>query len=206
MRFVGMLLWALLPCVVTAPQVTAQAAIDPPAKPQIDAITIDDLQNATITGVIVYAGQIRWSGDNIVRVWLQYWRFNIQIGPVTAIKWTLDTSGKYGEKDAKRRHYAHSATIGRPDMTPEQHGSGARAVVWTLDGNTLTLLRVFETGGRTVRIMFTRTTSGLLCRAEGAYARETGGGNPKTKDPDRGGYFEFIGAKQTSSACQVRKG
>jgi hypothetical protein len=150
MQFVGILLWALLSCVVTATQVAAQGATDPPAKPSIDAITIDDLESATIAGVIVYAGQIRWSGDNVVRFWLQNWRFKIQIGPATAVKWTVDTSGKYGENDAKRRHFAYSGTIGRPDMTPEQHGSGARAVVWTLEGNTLTLLRVFEIGGRTV--------------------------------------------------------
>jgi len=89
-------------------------------------------------------------------------------------------------------------------MTPE--AIGARAAVVTLEGNTLIFLRVFEKGGRIVKIMLNRIGSGLGCSAAGSYVQEVGAGNPKAKAPKvMGGHYELIGMKQTSSTCRVSK-
>ncbi len=165
-------------------------------------IKLDELAGITLSGEIVYAGRGRWSGDNVVRPYHQTWQFNIQLGKETSIKWTLVVHMKRGEK-ARTTHFSHSATINRPDTKSEV--IGARAVVWTYEDNALTLLRVFDRGGRTVKMMLVRTELGMSCVAHGAYFQEVGKGNPMHKAANGRGYLELIGVKQVSSSCRVRR-
>jgi hypothetical protein len=184
------------------PRAQAQLQPKPEIKIEPHEVTIGDVQGKIISGVIVYSGRIRWSGDNVIRPYRQDWRFNIRIGEQASIRWTLTVTSRAGE-NSRTRNYNHSATIGRPDQKSE--ATGARAVVWAFDNSALTLLRVFEAGGRTVKIAFAPTASGLTCVASSAYAQEVGAGNPKVSAEERGGYYEFIGLKQTSSTCAVSK-
>jgi len=83
----GILLVAISLAVSSGSQIEAQVRTDTEAK--LQEITIDDLQGSVINGTIAYAGQGRWSGDNIVRPLQQVWQFRAQIGPEAAIKWTV---------------------------------------------------------------------------------------------------------------------
>lgn|SRR5262245_10549697 len=167
-----------------------------------EEITIDDLQGVTISSVIEEAGRSRWSGDKIIRRIHQSSRMITHIGSSGAIKWTVDVSTRIDNKSYPRR-YSFSAIIDRPNTTPDM--TGARAVVWTFESNTLTLLRVFEKGGRIIKITFNRVGAGFGCTATSSYLNEAGAGYPTIKTMVVGGHMEYIGVKQSSSTCRVSK-
>jgi len=167
-------------------------------------ITIDNLQGTIISAVIEYSGRVRWSGDNIVRPLRHNWRLKMQIDQGGSFKSTADTESWVAGRKFTEHFPSQLGSIGRPNTKPER--IGARAAVMTLEGNTLTLLRVFERGGRIVKIMLSRIGSGFGCTATGTYVQEIGAGNPKAKAPRAlGGHYELIGMKQTSSTCRVSK-
>ena len=167
-------------------------------------ITIDDLRGIIINITVMYSGRIRWSVDNIVRTHRLHQKIRAQIGPGGSIRWTVRLDSWADGKPFVYSPDVRSGIIGRSDTGPTS--TGARAAVWTFDRNTLTLLRVFERGGRILRIAFDRIGSGLNCTATGSFLQELGAGNPKFRDPSgKGGYHELIGMKQTSSTCRVSK-
>lgn len=185
----------------------AQAPADreaPTGPPVIgQAITIEDLRGVLISVAISYAGRTRWSGDNVVRPIQFGWRIKAQIRSAGNIDWSNDTSTRIGNDKWYPMHYSFSDMIGRPNTKPEI--AGAPAVVWTFEDNTLTLLRVFEKGGRVTKITVSRVGSSLNCTATSSFVNEAGAGNPTIKAPILGGYREYIGMNQTSSTCGISK-
>jgi len=193
--------------------VLVSARAQSPARPEtpsstpgsFEEITIDNLQGVKISITIAYIGRTRWSSDNIVRTIQYSWRSKAQIGSAGAIEWTNDTSVRIGNDKWYPWHNSFSDIIGRPNAKPELSRDGARAVIWAFEDNILTLLRVFEKGGRITKLMFRRVGSNLDCTVTSSFLNEGGAGNPTIKAPIQGGYREYIGMKQTSATCHVTK-
>jgi len=207
MRVLLSLLMFVAVLVSARAQSPAQPQPSPDPQGTSEEIGIDDLQSTIITFDIGFTGHTRWSGDNIVRPMQFKQRFKVYIGPGGSISWTTDENGRVSGSwySGPELHLSYSALIGRTDTKPEKFGK--RAIVWTLEGNILTYLRVFERGGKIVKIMLSRSDSSLGCAVTSAYLQEVGVGNPMIKAgrQKQGGYREYIGMKQTSSTCRVSK-
>src|SRR5437868_5620792 len=68
-------------------------------------LSIEDLNNATISGEINFSGHTRWSGDGITHAWTQNMRFRAQIGPGSAIKWSTDHRNRLDGKEGNANHF-----------------------------------------------------------------------------------------------------
>ena len=200
--FVGALFIASMIVAAMATIAQSQAQSEPPGKAQAQSITIDDLRGITISAAITYVGRVRSLKNNLEYSGETDQRFHVEIGPGASVKWTVTGEQRTGGRVASRTQ-SYSAIIGRPDLRPDQ--AGTRAVVWTLEGNTLTLLRVFDVGGRVMKFTLTRSGSSLSCTIRGSNAREVGAGHTKAKSAF-GDQVEILSMRQTSSDCRVSKG
>jgi len=227
MRFVLFILLSVAVFVSARAQSPAQPQLPSDPSPRTgEEITIDDLQGAVITFAVAFTGSTRWSGDNIIGPTQQKVRSRMQIGPGESFRWSGVTETQIAGRWYSE-HGSGSGIIGRPGTKPAIRNStelrtrsnpslpneelklkkkfSARAGLVTLEGNTLTVIRVFERGGRTFGIKLSRIGSHLSCTATGLYFREVGVGNPRDEAPVQGGYREYIGMKQTSSTCRVTR-
>lgn len=84
---------------------------------------------------------------------------------------------------------------------PKQAATGSGHALWILDGDKLTLLRTFETGGIKAEI----TINGASCSVRAPLVREQGAGNIRRSDSVVGGPVEVLSAKLTSASCRISR-
>ena len=84
---------------------------------------------------------------------------------------------------------------------PIQGSDGPR--LFTLQGNTLSMLRVHQVGGHVLKITLRKDATGLSCSSDSKMAREVGAGDMKTTALG-GGKAEVRNARQISSTCKVQ--
>lgn len=199
-RIVWVAMCLLIPWIADDPAL-AQSPSENAAAPSAE-ITIADLQNVVVTAQANYSGQIRWSGESVTHQFQQHGAFRITIGPGHAMRVVVENENRWDGQLKGRRRFDDKGTIGVPASNNEQ--IGVRRALWVLEGNTLTILRVYERGGRISKVVFSRSANGLSCTFTSSYAVESGAGNPRILAPEQGGYYDFIGVKQVPpSSCRV---
>lgn len=170
---------------------------------QAQSLSLADLNGVTIHTVdrfsIVARNDIgEGSGEVTIRG-------ETTVGPGAAIRWSfIRSAAMVGAKGAKSGSISRSGsgTLGVPNQ-----GGGKGSGVWILQGNTLVLLRVFETGGYTMRINLTKSANGFGCSVTSAMAREVGAGKTKlTAAISGGGTAQILSSKQIGVSCRATKG
>jgi len=195
-----LLLFAALPALAQAQPATPPGKAPPNAQPEGKAISIEDLQGVTISGVVNYAGRFRTNlGESTSTI---VWNYRLKVGPGPAVAMSYTRNVHWQAKDGPKTASLSKSLTGTIGVPRE---AGKEATLWLLDGNTLVLLRVFEVGGVAMRIALTQKGSDLSCSATAPMARETGAGNTRTQAAV-GGKVEMLSIRQTSSSCRVSKG
>jgi len=159
------------------------------------AINAEALQGATIVATVNYETHGRFGGQEYT-------------GPTSVTyQLVIGAGGAYTGSVTRSGHRAtatqqFSGTLGR---AREAKGSISGHVVWLLSGNTLTMLRTFEIGGKNTTITF--GPGAQSCTVRSPFMREVGAGSSIRREALRGGgTTEIISAKQTSSSCRVTRG
>jgi hypothetical protein len=192
----------LLPTVVLAlASAWAQTGEEPSNQGKSGEILAADLQNAVVNAEIDFSGQMLWSGDGITRPWFHNFRLRVQIGAAASMRWSIDTATRIDGNWGERRRLDYIGTLGRADGAVSPR---SLALMWALEGNSISWLRVFDSGGRMIRINVSRDGDRWTCSAVGLLVREEGS-NPRIKEPQHGGYYELIDVKQVSSVCHMIK-
>ena len=79
-------------------------------------------------------------------------------------------------------------------------------MLWVLEDDTLTSLKVFEVGAVVMKIKSDKIDANLKCSVSAPIAREVGAGaTTDTSAMKGGGKVEVLSAKQISSSCRVSK-
>jgi hypothetical protein len=159
------------------------------------AITPELLQGSTIVATVNYETHGRFGGqENTGPTSVTY---QLVIGAGGAYTGSVTRSGYRATATQQ-----FSGTLGR---AREAKGSISGHVVWLLSGNTLTMLRTYQIGGKNTTITF--GPGARSCTVRSPFMREVGAGSSIKRETLRGGgTTEIISAKQTSSSCQVTRG
>lgn len=158
------------------------------------AVTIEELNGATIHVTTGYSMRVRRAGGEFPSQLT--WSVRVKIGPegkVTNSTTRIVTT----PKGPQSRSHNASGTIGKPG----KGGTGVGNALWLLDGNKLTLLRTFDTGGFKAEI----TLNGSTCSVRAVMAREQGAGNTRRTDSVIGGPVEVLSSTPTSSSCRISR-
>jgi hypothetical protein len=160
-------------------------------------ITAESLQGTTIVATVNYDVRWRRGGGELSGLGSVTYRLNI--GANGAYTGSVTRTQARGSSSSTQQF---SGTLGRAQAT----GAAMRGhVVWMLSGNTLRMLRTYETGGKITTITF--GAGGRSCTVRSPFARETGAGSAIRREAIAGGgTVEITSAKQTSSSCQVIRG
>jgi hypothetical protein len=158
------------------------------------AVAVEDLNGATLNMTTGYAMRVKRAegifSTNVTVVW------NLKIGPEGKIAGTITrtVTTPRGPRTTSRKM---NGTIG----VPRQAAVGSGHALWILDGDKLTLLRTFETGGLKAEI----TLNGSSCSVRAPMVREEGAGNMKRSDSVVGGPVEILSATPTSTSCRISR-
>ena len=159
------------------------------------AITIEQLQGATIETRVTYDMRIR-RGEHT---------FDNQMN--MAWKMTLDSGGQlFGEitrtVTTPRGPFVQTmplrARLGVPG-TPAAGGHG----VWLIDGDKLVLLRAFESGGLMAEIEFSGTSPDFRCTIRAPFMREEG--KEIRTNSVAGPSVTVLSASQKSADCKLSR-
>jgi hypothetical protein len=163
------------------------------------AITPESLQGSTIVATVNYEVQWRRGGEDLAGPGSVTYRLNFAAGGTYTGSVTRTGQSRRGPTSATQQF---SGTLGR---AREAKGGMRGHAVWMLSGNTLRMLRTYEIGGKNTTITF--GSGGRSCTVRSPFMRETGAGRAIRREAIAGGgSVEIIGAKQTSSSCQVTRG
>ena len=164
------------------------------------AVTLADLQGATIEASVTYHQVRRREGQVQSGETRQTWRTSIGPGDVVHSTSTNMAEGPRGTRTSAPR--STSLPLGK---SREVRGLGGGQAVWVFTNGTLTYLRTYRAAGGYKRTFtFTRSGGGLACTIRTAFAREDGVGNIDFESPF-GGRLEILSSKQVSSNCRVSK-
>jgi hypothetical protein len=197
MRAISRFVFCLLQGVVTWCAAVLAQPVD-----RTNDVDLDELRGTTIHSSITWAGEVRLSGHDKVYRAENRWRWKIDIDEKGMGSTFLTREVRGGGRVATHK-YSGSGYIDQVSTRSNRDGAGAS--VWSYNNSTLTLLKVFERGGRIVEIKLTRTSGGLACALSGAYLKEGGTSTVKTRNPFGPGYIETLSMKQTSSTCRIVK-
>jgi len=164
-------------------------------------IDINDLQGVTIDATIVYRGRSRNLRTRSEDSGVKRERWRIVIGPGLSINWRVSETNQLDTGNTTRRTSSMSGTIGRPQTGSEING----ARVWTIESNTLILLRVYHVGGEIKKFSLTRSSAGFDCTLRGYPAREVGTDHIIATGTS-GDKVEILEGHQVSSTCRISKG
>jgi hypothetical protein len=154
--------------------------------------TVESLRGRAITASVAWQTTARANGrefDNPVRN-----DFVINISGDGKVDGTV-TRHVVGPRGPASQSRSFSAVLGKP------RDAVGGASLMTLNGNTLTLLRTYETGGGKTTITF---GGGGSCTIRSPAMRETGSTVLLRKDAVVGGSIEILSSRQVSSACSFR--
>jgi hypothetical protein len=164
------------------------------------AVTIADLQEATIEAAVVYQQQLRRDGQVFPNQMRQTW--TTVIGPGDAIRSTTSNTSEGARGSRISAPRSGSFTLGKPRAVSDLGGGDA---VWVFTNGTLNYLRTYKgAGGYKRTFTFTRAGGGINCSIRTAFARENGVGRIDLESPF-GVRVEILSSKQVSSTCRVSK-
>ena len=180
----------------------ALAQSDAPASKhtQVVDMTLADLEGMTIQTSHSFTARFRSPQGEAPGGWTARREIKIAANGAIELKNTRDSwvDTPAGRKTEQRKR-SMKGTIGVPDQA-----KGDVARLFLLEGNTLVLFAVLETGGVTVKVTFDKRPSGWSCSAVQALAREIGAGPMRDKSDIGGGKVEVLKASPTSSSCKVQ--
>lgn len=173
-----------------------------PESPRASEISMADLQGLTIHTSNNFVGRLRNMKGEFPGGWTS--RMEIKIGPGGDFQWK-HTRLAWVDTPRRGRREAQLHRSGRGKMgSAIEAKDGSGQLLWLLEGDTLTSLRVFETGGMIRKIKFEKSASGLTCTASATFAREVGAGPTKDRAAV-GGKVEILSARPTTSSCRIVK-
>ena len=152
----------------------------------------ESLKGRTITASVSWETKARKNGrefDNPVK---NDWVLRISADGKVSGTVTRNVVGTRGPASESR---SFTAVIGKP-----REASGGKALT-LLSGNTLTMLRTFETGGGKTTITI---GGGGSCSIKSPAMRETGSSVLLRKGAVVGGTIEILSSRQVASSCQIR--
>ncbi|QWG23048.1 hypothetical protein KMZ93_24380 [Bradyrhizobium sediminis] len=155
-------------------------------------VTVESLRGRTITASVSWQTRARANGrefDNPVKN-----DFVINISGDGKVNATV-TRHVIGPRGPTSQSRSFSAVLGKPR---DAAGGGALMV---LNGNTLTMLRTYETGGAKTTITM---GAGGSCTITSPAMKETGSAVLLRKDAVVGGTIEILSSRQVSSSCHFR--
>ncbi len=161
----------------------------PPVSAQ--GVTVESLRGRTITASVSWQTKARAKGrefDNPVRN-----DFVINISGDGRVNATV-TRHVVGPRGPASDSRSFSAVLGKP-----RDAAGGSSLM-LLNGNTLTMLRTYETGGGKTTI----TIGGGSCTIRSPAMKETGSSVLLRKNAVVGGEIEILSSRQVSSSCQIR--
>ncbi len=179
----------------------AQAKVEPQTgkeMPTNSEVTIDDLHGTTIHTSSTFTALLRSEkgeapgGFTLRRELKITHQGDVQVKFARDIWWDSPSGRKTG-----RLAGTDAGKIGQPI----QGSDGPR--LFTLQGNTLSMLRVHQVGGHVLKITLRKDATGLSCSSDSKMAREVGAGDMKTTALG-GGKAEVRNARQISSTCKVQ--
>ena len=158
------------------------------------AVTVEELAGASIEVTSGYNMRVRRAEGDFPTTMQLVMRMKIAAGGKISGTVTRTVTTPRGPRTNSR---GMSGTIG----VPRQSGTGSGHALWLLDGNKLTLLRTFETGGFKAEI----TLSGSSCSARAPMVKEAGAGNTRRSDSVVGGPVEVLSATATGASCRISR-
>jgi hypothetical protein len=105
------------------------------------------------------------------------------------------TRNVVGPRGPTSESRSFSAVLGKP------RDAGGGASLMTLNGNTLTMLNTFETGGGKTTVTF---GGGGSCTIRSAAMKEAGSTVLLRREAVVGGKIEILSSRQISSSCTFR--
>jgi hypothetical protein len=171
------------------------------SSPKASDFTLADLQGLTIHTTNSFVGHIRNMKGEFPGGWTS--RMEIKIGPNGEFQWNHTRLAWVDAPKGRKNAQMHRSGKGKMGSAFDvKDGSGQ--YLWLLEGDTLTSLRVFETGGMIRKIKFDKSAAGLKCTASATLAREVGAGPTKDRAAV-GGKVQVLNARPTSSSCRIVK-
>ena len=160
------------------------------------ALTVEDLQGATISIDVLYDTRIRLEGREMDAQ--TRWTMRMTIGSGGTTSGNFQRVGIYQGRNMGTIARSFAGKIG----TPVERGEGHN--LWLLSGDKLIMLRTFAVGGLKAEITF--GAGGKSCSVRAPLAREMGAGNTKMDSAARpGAKVEVLSATQASSSCSVSR-
>jgi len=157
------------------------------------ALTVEDLHGAKIELRVNYDMRVRRAEGDFSTTMDVLWRMSVSDGKISgSVTRTVTTP-----RGPRTRSHQMNGAIGQP----KQAATGSGHALWILEGDKLTLLRTFETGGLKAEI----TINGSSCTVRAPLVREQGAGNTKRSDSVVGGSVEVLSARQTSGSCRISR-
>ncbi len=173
----------------TALEAQEGAATAPPS------IALDELEGTTLEGVIHYANRVRRDGRTFAGT--ADWRYRIDIRKKGELHVLVIWQAVFPGKKPPLQRYNNIETVGVPNTKRDQ--DGARSVLWLFEKDTLTLLRVYDAGGRRIDFKLARAGQGFSCGVKSAFMTEDAKLVPKIAG------WEILERRELRSSCKATK-
>jgi hypothetical protein len=161
------------------------------------AISIEDLQNATIQTRVNYDMRIRRAEGTFDTQMVMVWKFKIDGEGRISGEMTRTVTTPRGPR---ARTTPMGGRIDKPG-SPALGGDG----LWLFEDDKLVLLRAFEAGGLKAEIQFTGQAPNLKCTIRAPFVREEGAGPIRSSQSVVGGPVTVLNAVQKSSDCRLTR-
>lgn len=159
------------------------------------AITIEELQNATIQTRVNYDMRIRRAEGTFDTQMAMVWKFKIDSEGRVSGEMTRTVTTPRGPR---AKTTPMRGRIDKPG-SPALGGEG----LWLIEGDKLMLLRAFEAGGFKAEIEFTGKSPDFKCSIRAPFLREEGAGNIRASQSVVGGPVTILNVVQKSSDCRL---
>lgn len=158
-------------------------------------ITVDELEGTVLTGLIHYANRVRRDGTTLSGT--ADWRFRIEIGAKGVMRVVVNWQAQFPGKNPPPQHFSNVETIGVPITKRDQ--DGARSVLWLLENDTLTLLRVYDAGGRRIDFKLARAGESFTCGVKSGFMTEDDKLRPRIAG------WEVLERRDLRTTCKAMK-
>jgi hypothetical protein len=158
-------------------------------------IALDELEGTTLEGVIHYANRVRRDGRTFSGT--ADWRYRIDIRKKGELHVVVTWQAVFPGKKPRPQRYNNVETVGVPNTKRDQ--DGARSVLWLFENDTLTLLRVYDAGGRRIDFKLARAEQGFRCGVKSAFMTEN------AKLAPRIAGWEVLERRELRSSCNASK-
>jgi len=187
----GRLFWMVVCLCTFDMSVEAQdaATTTPPA------ISLDELEKTALEGVIHYANRVRRDGR--VFSGTADWRYRIEIRAKGELHVLVTWHAMFPGGKGSVQRFDNIEVVGAPTTKRDQ--DGARSVLWLFEADTLTLLRVYDVGGRRIDFKLARSEHGFRCDVQSAFMTEN------NKLVPRIAGWDVLERRELRTSCKVTK-